>query len=61
MRDWSGSTIQREALTVPCAYCRSAIGVLCVGLDGKTLEAFPAHTVRSAAARDVGVKAKEAS
>jgi hypothetical protein len=47
MRDWTGSRIQSNALTVPCLYCGAVEGELCVAkADGKPLVAFPAHTSR---------------
>lgn len=51
MKDWSGTRVQQEALTVPCTYCKAAVGSGCVRFDGKPLEGFPAHTSRSSDAR----------
>lgn len=45
MRDWSGSRVQVEALTVPCRHCHAAAGEVCVN-NGVPLVAFPAHDVR---------------
>lgn len=50
MRDWTGSTIQQEALAVPCRYCGAQIGDRCVR-DEHPLRAFPAHTSRITDAR----------
>lgn len=60
MRDWTGTTIQQESLKVPCSYCHAPIGEGCVGFDKKPLEAFLAHTCRSAAAK-AAVAAERAS
>ncbi|GJJ22306.1 hypothetical protein MTY414_59790 [Mycolicibacterium mageritense] len=48
MRDWTGTTIQQQALTVPCRYCQAPAHTPChqKGDDTKPLEAFPAHEVR---------------
>jgi hypothetical protein len=51
MKNWTGTTVQQESLKVPCSWCHSPAGTLCVGFDKKPLEAFPAHTCRSAAAK----------
>lgn len=45
MRDWLGTQIQRDALTVACRYCHAPIGELCTNA-GQPLKAFPAHEVR---------------
>ena len=45
MRDWLGSSIQRDALTVACRYCHAPVGELCTN-QGQPLKAFPAHDVR---------------
>lgn len=45
MRDWLGTTVQREALTVGCPHCRAPAGELCTNA-GQPLKAFPAHEVR---------------
>ena len=45
MRDWTGSRIQSDALTVPCRFCGAARGERCVR-DGHALQAFPAHSGR---------------
>lgn len=50
MRDWLGTTIQREALTVGCPHCRAPAGELCVNGD-QPLQAFPAHEIRIRTAR----------
>lgn len=46
MHDWEGSRAREDALTVPCRYCRAAVGQPCVTRDGRELQAFPAHAVR---------------
>jgi hypothetical protein len=46
MRNWTGSRIQEDALAVCCRDCLAQIGELCKGLDGKPLQAFPAHAKR---------------
>ncbi len=47
MKDWTGTTVQQQALTVPCPDCHALVGELCVrDGDGKPLEHFPAHTRR---------------
>jgi hypothetical protein len=46
MRDWTGSTVRMDALKVHCRHCHAPIGEPCRGLDGKPLQAFPAHTSR---------------
>lgn len=48
MLDWRGSTIRTDAQTVRCRYCNAGIGETCIAdaETGKTLDAFPAHTVR---------------
>lgn len=45
MRDWLGTQIQRDALTVGCRHCHAPAGELCMN-DGQPLKAFPAHEVR---------------
>lgn len=45
MRDWLGTQIQRDALTVACRHCRAPVGELCTNA-GQPLRAFPAHDVR---------------
>lgn len=45
MRDWTGSRIQSDALTVPCRYCGAQPTQPCVR-DGHPLRAFPAHQGR---------------
>lgn len=46
MRDWTGSQIRQDALTVPCRYCNAQPGDPCTVPGGKTLDAFPAHLPR---------------
>ena len=57
MKDWTGTTVRQEALTVQCAFCHAPVGELCVRFDGKPLEGFPAHTSRLAAAKAKAQKA----
>lgn len=52
MRDWTGTTVQQQALTVPCPDCYAKAHEPCVrDGDGKPLEHFPAHTKRINASR----------
>jgi hypothetical protein len=47
MRDWTGSRIQADALTVMCPDCHAPIGALCVNtITGSDLRGFPAHIRR---------------
>lgn len=51
--DWTGTRAREDALRVPCRYCGAKTGELCVTKDDRhaTLEAFPAHTMRTNDAR----------
>lgn len=51
MKDWAGTTVHRDALTVPCRDCKALAGEPCVVRDRrgrveKPLSAFPAHPKR---------------
>lgn len=47
MRDWTGTTVRADALSVPCRYCNAREGQPCVSkATGKPIDAFPAHTCR---------------
>lgn len=46
MRDWSGTRIQADALSVPCRDCKAVKGSPCVRDDGQPLRNFPAHCRR---------------
>jgi hypothetical protein len=61
MHNWTGSRIQEEALTVYCRYCKARKGDVCKGIDGKDLQAFPAHTVRITDARVAQQAEREAN
>lgn len=45
MHDWTGSSTQTDALTVPCRFCGAQPGEPCVR-DEHPLRAFPAHVGR---------------
>lgn len=52
MKNWTGTTIQQQALTVGCRYCLALVGEVCMDkAHSKPLEAFPAHEVRIRDAR----------
>lgn len=47
MRDWTGTRIQADALTVACRDCLQPIGEECRNkYTGEVLTAFPAHAKR---------------
>lgn len=47
MRDWAGSRVQTDALTIMCPDCHAAIGALCINtITGRELQRFPAHPRR---------------
>jgi hypothetical protein len=56
MRDWTGSRAREDALVVGCRDCLADIGYPCTGLDGKPLQAFPAHTKRITDAQKAAAK-----
>lgn len=47
--DWIAD--RAVALTVMCPYCHALIGELCTAVRSVPLEHFPAHLVRTKAAR----------
>lgn len=47
MRDWTGSRVQADALTIVCPDCHAPIDARCVNtITGQPLLRFPAHVRR---------------
>jgi hypothetical protein len=47
MRDWTGTRVHIDALTIVCPDCHAAIGHPCINaVTGQPVSRFPAHARR---------------
>ena len=61
MKDWTGSRVRADALTVPCRHCHAITGAECLNAEREPLTAFPAHEIRIRDAAKSATSAQEAT